>query len=188
MNIIGKKTMKKKTAILIGALGMVLCFAGCGDSKDASDTSAPVASTSATEVRTEAPKGTTGTWGNYVEVLIPDGMKLTGGSQIDKDDPDSFWIQKTDNAIDYYLFGVSTEEQSKKDVASTKEFNKDRNPQDITLKTGDYDWTGVTYKYSDKDVVQMYAKIGDKVINVRIGGFAYDSDTTKAILASIKLK
>jgi hypothetical protein len=37
-------------------------------------------------------------------------------------------------------------------------------------------------------MVQMYAKIGDKVITVRIGGFAYDADTTKAILSSIKLK
>ena len=32
------------------------------------------------------------------------------------------------------------------------------------------------------------AKIGDKVVMVRIGGYAYDSDTSKAILGSIKLK
>jgi len=178
--------MKKKTAIVIGALGMALCFAGCGDSKDTSTTAAPAA---VTEAATEAPKGTTGTWGIYAEFFIPEGMKLTGGSQIDKEDQNAFWIQKEDNAMNYYLFGVSTEEQSKKDVESTKEYNKDSNPQDITLKAGSIDWTGVTYKYGGTtDMVQMYAKIGDKVITVRIGGFAYDADTTKAILSSIKLK
>jgi hypothetical protein len=102
-----KKTMKKKTAIVIGALGMALCFAGCGDSKDTSTTAAPAA---VTEAATEAPKGTTGTWGIYAEFFIPEGMKLTGGSQIDKEDQNAFWIQKEDNAMNYYLFGVSTEE------------------------------------------------------------------------------
>jgi len=185
-NLVKETVMKKKNMILICALGMSLGFAACGDSKSDNTGSAPAATT---EAQTEAPKGTTGNWGNYEEIFIPDGLKLTGGSQIDKEDPDSLWIQKVETSIDYYLFGISTEEQSQKDVESTKSFNKESNPQDVTLKTGDYEWKGVAYKYNGTmDVSQMYAKIADKVVMVRIGGFAYDSDSTKAILGSIKLK
>lgn len=177
--------MKKKSMLLICALGMSLGFAGCGDSKS-DNTGSALAVT--TEAQTEAPKGTTGNWGNYEEIFIPDGMKLTGGSQIDKEDPNSVWVQP-ENSMNYFLFGVSTEEQCQKDVESTKTFNKDSNPQDVTVKTGDYDWKGVAYKYNGtSDVAQLYAKIGDKVVMVRIGGYAYDSDTSKAILGSIKLK
>lgn len=184
--------MKKKTMVMICALGMTLGFAGCGNSKSDNTDSAPAATTETqteTEAKTEAPKGTTGNWGNYEEVFIPDGMKIIGGSQIDKEDPNSFWIQREDNALNYYLFGVSTEEQCQKDVESTRNYNKESNPQDVTLKTGDYEWKGVSYKYGGTtDVSQIYAKIGDKVVMVRIGGFAYDDDSTKAILGSLKLK
>ena len=178
--------MKKKSMVIICVMGMALGFAGCGDSKNDNTGAAPAV---ATEAQTEAPKGTTGNWGIYEEIFIPDGMKLTGGSQIDKEDQNCVWVQNIDNALNYYYFVISTEEQSQKDVEATRNYNKESNPQDVTLKTGDYEWKGVTYKYNGTtDVVQMYAKIGDKVVNVRIGGFAYDADSTKAILESIRLK
>lgn len=182
--------MKKKSLIVMCALGMTLGFAGCGDSKSDNTGGAPAAATEVqTEAQTEAPKGTTGNWGTYAEIFIPDGMKLTGGSQIDKEDPNSLWVQKAEASMDYYTFGITTEEQAQKDVESTKNFNQESNPQDVTLKTGDYEWKGVAYKYGGTtDVAQLYAKIGDKVVMVRIGGFAYDSDSSKAILGSIKLK
>lgn len=171
--------MKKLAVALICVFVMIFCLGGCGGSGTAAQ---------GTEAKIEMP-GTTESWGIYEEIFVPDGMKLTGGSLTDPEDQSSVWIQNGDNAMEYYLFVVSTEEQSKKDVAATKEYNKDSDPQDVTLTTGDYAWTGVAYKYGgETDVAQLYASIGGTVINVRMGGYAYDADSTKAILGSIKLK
>ena len=63
--------------------------------------------------------------------------------------------------------------------------------KDVSIKIGEYEWVGVTYLYQTysglSDVVQMYAVIGEKAVNVRMAGFSYDSEITKAILGSIKL-
>ncbi len=196
--------MKKMAWIMAGVLALSLCFAGCDKQDDTTaqtgaQTGAKTGETTSVVQTTEAPAakltGTTDSWGVYAEVFVPDGMKLTGGSQLDKEDPNGMWIQKSDNAMNYYLFGISTEEQCQKDVAATKEYNKDAEKvtelQDVSIKIGAYEWTGVSYMYETytgpSPVVQMYAVIGDKAVNVRMAGFAYDSDMTKAILESIKL-
>ena len=83
----------KKFAALALALGMSLSFAACGGSEKSTSTGA-AGGTAATEIAPEAPKGTNGSWGNYTQILIPDGMKLVEGSQIDKADPDSLSLQK----------------------------------------------------------------------------------------------
>ncbi len=177
--------MKARSLLLLCMLAAALCLAGC--EKDSSDSGSDTPKATATPTVTEAPKGTTESWGIYKEIFVPEGMKLTGGSQIDKEDPNSVWVQQTTNLLNYYLFGVSTEERCEKDVAATKEYNKESNPEDVTLKIGDCEWKGVAYKYQGTtDVAQMYAVIGDKVINVRLAGFAYDSDTSKSILGSLK--
>ncbi len=180
--------MRKKVAALVLTLGLALCFTGCGDKKDDSGNSGSTQGSSQ-EATTEAPKGKTESWGNYSEFFVPEGMKYTPGSQIDKEDQKAFWIQKEDDPMKYYLFGETTAEQAEKDVQTTMDLNKSSNPTEVTLKAGDYEWKGVTYKYSGTtDVSMLYAEIGGKTINVRIGGYAYDEDSTKAILASIKVK
>ena len=181
--------MRKK--LLLCALGMALFITGCGDKKDGTTGASSDTQAVSTTTAEETVKGATESWGVYETIFIPDGMKLIGGSQLDKEDKKAFWIQENDNALNYYLFEVSSEEQSKKDVEATKTYNKDYNPEDVTIKTGDYEWIGVAYKYDGysgpMDVSQLYATIGNTVINVRIGGFAYDSDKSKAILASLKV-
>ena len=188
--------MRKTAWILAGILALSLSLNGCDKKDDVSDNPSGAGSIVQT---TEAPAakltGTTGSWGVYAEVFVPDGMKLTGGSNIDKEDQNSMWIQKNDNALNYYLFTISTEEQCKKDVATTKEYNQGlenvSEMKDVSIKIGEYEWVGVTYLYQTysgpSDVVQMYAVIGEKAVNVRMGGFSYDSEITKAILESIKL-
>lgn len=192
--------MKKMAWIMAGIIAVSLCFAGCDKKDDSSGEAGGATGEAANAVQTtEAPAakltGTTESWGVYAEVFVPEGMKLTGGSQLDKEDPNGMWIQKSDNAMNYYLFGISTEEQCQKDVAATKEYNKDNEKvsemKDVSIQAGAYTWTGVSYMYETysgpSPVVQMYAVIEDKAVNVRIAGFAYDSDITKAILESIKL-
>lgn len=188
--------MKKMAWILTGILAISLCFAACDKKDDSAGTTGGAANAvQTTETPAAKLSGTTDSWGVYAEVFVPDGMKLTGGSQLDKEDPNSMWVQKSDNAMNYYLFGISTEEQCQKDVAATKEYNKDSDKvselKDVSIQTGAYTWTGVSYMYESysgpSPVVQMYAVIGDKAVNVRIAGFAYDSDMTKAILESVKL-
>jgi hypothetical protein len=188
--------MKKIAWILAAILALSLCLMGCDKKDDVTEN--PGSAGNAVQT-TEAPAakltGTTESWGAYAEVFVPDGMKLTGGSQIDKEDQNSMWVQKSDNALNYFLFVISTEEQCQKDVAATKEYNKDSDKvtemKDVSVQTGAYTWTGVSYLYETysgpSPVVQMYAVIGDKAVNVRMAGFAYDSDVTKAILESLKL-
>ena len=181
--------MKKRATVLVFALGLAICFAGCGDKKDDPSASGGGEQTT-TEAVTETAKGTTESWGVYSEIFVPDGMKLTGGSQIDKEDQNTVWVQDSRNQLNYYVFGISTsEDQCKKDVESTREFNKDSDPQDISIRYGDNEWKGVTYKYNGTtDVVQMYSVIGGKAVTVRIGGYAYDAASTKQILESLKIK
>ena len=188
--------MKKFAWILAAVLALSLCLAGCDKKDDVTENPGSAGNAAQT---TEAPAakltGTTESWGAYAEVFVPDGMKLTGGSQIDKEDQNSMWVQKSDNALNYFLFAISTEEQCQKDVAATKEYNKDSESvsemQDVSIKIGAYEWAGVSYLYETysgpSPVVQMYAVIGDRAVNVRMAGFAYDSDVTKAILESLKL-
>ncbi len=188
--------MKKMAWFLAGILAVSLCFAGC-DKKEGSsgETSGAANAVQTTEAPAAKLTGTTESWGVYAEVFVPDEMKLTGGSQTNKEDQNSLWVQKSDNAMNYYLFVISTEEQCQKDVAATKEYNKDNEKvsemKDVSIQAGAYTWTGVSYLYESysgpSPVVQMYAVIGDKAVNVRIAGFAYDSDVTKTILESIKL-
>ncbi len=205
-----RATMKKRIRVLMCLLVLVLSLTACGDKKEDAakdDTSSKNDKTTEKsedkipekEEPTEAPKedepkdaeikGTTGSWGIYTEILVPDGMKLTPGSQIDKEDENYVWVQKTDNPLTYYFFNASTEEQCKKDVEATLTYNKDYDPKKVTLKTGDYEWKGVTYKYGGTtDVSQMYTVIGEKAINVRFAGFAYDDAVTTAILGSLRIK
>ncbi|MBR1893811.1 MAG: hypothetical protein IJ823_00985, partial [Bacteroidales bacterium] len=79
----------------------------------------------------------------------------------------------------YQLHGLwilSTEEQSQKDIAATIGANGKYNPEEVTFKTGDYEWKGVGFNALGSDVAQMFAMIGDNVINLRMAGFAYNSD------------
>lgn len=136
----------------------------------------------------EMPNGKTESWGIYEEVFVPEGMKLTTGDTIDSQNENAVWVSKTDNAMNYLYFVLSTEEQSKKDIAATIEVNGKYNPEEVAIKVGNLVWKGIGYNYLGTDVAQMYAKIGDKVINVRMAGFAYNSDYSAAVLSSIKVK
>ncbi len=188
--------MRKLAWITALVLMLSICMVGCGKKDDSSNDAGSTGNAGqTTEAPTAKPTGTTESWGVYSEVFVPDGMKLTGGSQIDKEDQNSMWVLKNDNAMNYFLFVISTEEQCQKDIASTKEYNKDSDKvsemKDVSVQTGAYTWTGVSYLYETysgpSPVVQMYTVIGDKAVNVRMAGFAYDSDITKAIMESIKL-
>ena len=185
--------MKKKAAMLMCILVMVCSLAACsgkdGDSTG-SDSSGKNNDTSSTTPEPEAEKikGTTESWGIYSEIFVPEGMHIKTGNTTDANDENAVWVNKDDNAMNYFYFVLSTEEQSQKDIATTLEVNAKYNPEEVTIKTGDYEWKGLAYNYLSTDVAQMYATIGDKVINVRMTGFAYNSDYATAVLGAIKVK
>ena len=187
------ESMKKKVALLMCILVMVCSLAACGGNDGDSAGSGSSGKNNDTSTTTSEPeeakiKGTTESWGIYSEILVPEGMSLTTGTTTNAEDENAVWVKKADNAMNYFYFILSTEEQSRKDVAATIEKNQTYNPEEVTLKAGDLEWKGVGYNYLGSDVAQMYAVIGDKVINVRMAGFAYNSDYAKAILGSLKLK
>lgn len=197
--------MRKRLLTGVLVIAMAVSLVACGDAKP-DETTEAVTSTEtteetkadATEEATEAtdvesldfemPNGTTESWGIYEEVFVPEDMKLTTGDTIDSENENAVWVTKTDNAMNYFYFVLSTEEQSEKDIATTLETNGKYNPEEVAIKIGDIEWKGVGYSYLGSDVAQMYATIGDKVINVRMAGFAYNSDYSGAILSSIKVK
>ena len=187
------ENMKKKVALLMCILVMVCSLAACGGSDGDSAGSGSSGKNNDTSSTTPEPeeakiKGTTESWGIYSEILVPEGMHIRTGNTTDENDENAVWVNKDDNAMNYFYFVLSTEEQSQKDVAATLQVNDKFTPEEVSVKTGDIEWKGVGYSYLGSDVAQMYATIGDKVINVRMTGFAYNSDYAKAILGSIKVK
>ena len=188
------ENMKKKVALLMCILVMVCSLAACGGKdensvgSDSTGKNNDTTSTTTPEPEEEKIKGTTGSWGIYSEIFVPEGMHIRTGNTTDENDENAVWVNKDDNAMNYFYFVLSTEEQSQKDVAATLQVNDKFTPEEVSVKTGDIEWKGVGYSYLGSDVAQMYATIGDKVINVRMTGFAYNSDYAKAILGSIKVK
>ena len=187
--------MKIKATVIICVLLLISCLTSCGNKTGDSAGSDRTVLNNDNSSTKEAPeseavkiKGTTGSWGIYSKILVPDGMSLTTGTKTNARDKNAVWVKKTDNGANFFYFILSTKARSQKDIASTIEINANHNPKEATLKTGTYEWTGVSYKYQGSEVAQMYAVIDDKVINVRMAGFAYDSDVATSILGSIKLR
>ena len=186
--------MKKKAALLMCILVMVCSLAACGGSdgdsagSGSSGKNNDTTSTTTPEPEEEKIKGTTESWGIYSEIFVPEGMHIRTGNTTDANDENAVWVNKDDNAMNYFYFVLSTEEQSQKDIAATLQVNDKYTPEEVSVKTGDIEWKGVGYSYLGSDVAQMYATISDKVINVRMTGFAYNSDYAKAILGAIKVK
>lgn len=184
--------MKRRAKILAVVLMLSICLIGCGK-KDEADSSSGAGQT--TQASASKLNGTTESWGVYSEVFVPDGMTLTASSTTDKEDQNYVRLIKNENMLDYIYFNISTEEQCQKDVAATKNYNKDSDKvsemKEVSVKAGSYEWTGISYMYETyggtSPVVHMYAVIGDKAVNVRMAGFSYDSEIAKAILESIKL-
>ena len=171
--------MKKAIRILALVMAMLLAvgvFAACGESGGSGDKVSDGG---------ESVKGETKTWGN-ITVLVPEGMTLKGGNILDENDPDVVNISKTDNAMNYFLITVDDdEEDAKGGIDSTREINS--GCEDVTVEAGGKTWKGVKYQYSGNDVFQIYATVDGRVPVVQCYGFAPDSDTSKAILASLKI-
>ena len=179
----------RKAIITLFTAAAITALTACGGAEKPGETKAPVtAAETTTAAAPETPKGAIESWGIYEEIFIPEGMKLAAGGITNAEDENAVRVLKTDNPLNYFYFILSTEEQSQKDIAATIEANGKYNPEEVTFKTGDFEWKGVGFNALGSDVAQMYAAIGDKVINVRIAGFAYNSDDAAAILRSIKVK
>ena len=170
-----------KIGALILALALfVSVFVGCGGNSGTASGSAD----SGSQAAADTVKGETVTWGN-ITALVPEGMTYTGGSVIDKKDPDVLNIAKKDNATNYFLITVNDDlDEAKDGVTATKEAND--GAKDTTFEAG-AKWTGVTYDFSGMAVNHVYAQVGDKVVVIQSYGFAPDDDTTKAVLGSIKV-
>ncbi len=163
-----KKTLKV-TAFVMALMLVIAAFASCGGGGDSASVS-----------------GKTETWGN-ITVLVPDGMKLTGGNILDKKNPDVVNIAKEDKATNYFLITISDDENSAKSgIDSTRSMNK--GCEDITLEFDNGKWEGVAYDYSGMEVFQIYGKVGGRIAVVQSYGFGSDSETTKAILNSLEVK
>lgn len=173
-----------KKIIKIAALAMALAltigvFAACGGNSSSSSAGGSDSAAAADSV-----KGETQTWGN-ITVLVPKGMTLTGGNILNDKDPDIVNIAKKDNALNYFLITIKdNEEDVKGGIESTRSIND--GCKDVTIDAG-ASYTGVCYEYSGMDVFHVYGKVDGRIAIVQCYGFAPDSDTTKAVLSSLKV-
>lgn len=168
------------TAGLMAALGLT----ACGKEEGASTDTAAATTTVTTEKKVT---GKTESYGNFSEVLIPEGMVLKAGKLDDHDDPNVFWIQRSDNEAHYYMVRIEDEATCISSVTQTKDANK--GAQDVNFTAGEMNWSGAAYKYNDvMDSFQIYGKQGERFILVSAGWHSVDEDVTKAILGSIKIK
>ena len=168
------KTLKKALFVLL-ALTLVLSFAACGGES--------TSSTGEAEPADDSVKGAPQTWGN-ITVFVPDTMKLSGGSMINKEDPNALSLQLKENESHYVMFStLSDEDTAVSSVATTKEMNASSNPVDVTFTAGGVEWKGVAYKYAGmSDCFMVYANVSGTVFVVQGGWYAYDSAEVKAIL------
>lgn len=136
------------------------------------------------EIELDANKGALKTWGN-ITVLVPHGMTLTGGSPENAHDLDFATVTKKDNTMNYILFIVGdSEDEAKTNLETTRSTNQDC--KDITLEAGTT-WKGISYTYSDMDVLQLYSIVNGRIATVQCCGFTPDSEIVKAMLSSLKL-
>lgn len=130
-------------------------------------------------------EGSVQTWGN-ISVFVPKGMTLSGGSLTNHYDPDALMLQLDENQMHYFLVTVMDREDAEDSVKITKEMNTDA--ADITVKIGDANWTGVTYKFAGtSDCFELWTPMGEKVALVQAAWYTCDSAEAKAVLESIKL-
>ena len=132
-----------KATALVMVIALCCClFSACGDS---------------------AAKGEQKTWGN-ISVLVPDGMKLSGGSAADKEDKNVVTLQKTDDIMCYLQISiVDSLDTAKNNASLTKSTN---NASDIkAFKVGDTEWNGVTYKFSENPCFMIYGEVQGKVFS-----------------------
>ena len=161
-------------ALIFVMMFSVLASCGSGGGNEESGTSTPDDSVGKIE-----------TWGN-INIYVPGGSKLIGGSLVDGADPDSLSIKSADGKNYYVVTALTDEAKAKDSIASTKEKNPGETPEEVTLDIGGTVWSGIAYKHADSsESFQMWAKIGNKVVLVGAERHAYDSEETKEVLGSI---
>ena len=171
------KKFIKISAVVLALLLCVAAFASCGGNGGSS-------SSGSDKPAADSVSGKTETWGNTT-VLVPDGMTLTGGNVLDKENPDVVNIAKSDNAMNYFLITINdSEDGAKMGIDSTKEANK--GSKDVSFEAG-VKWTGVSYEYSGSPAFQAYGEFDGRFAVVQSFGFATDDETTTAILSSLKV-
>lgn len=180
--------MKNIVRFLSFALALVMLvavFAACGKKDEGATAGTDVnanADTKAAEVAGEKQ-----TWGIY-SVLVPSDMTLAGGDLIDKESPEKFSLSLKENESHQIRVSVVDEETATSSVATTKEMNESSDPKDVEFKAGDVTWKGVAYNYmGTSDCFQIYGEINGRCVLVGGSYYAYDSDVTNAILASLEV-
>ena len=175
-------------ALLLAAMMVMTLTAACGTEKK-DEGSAQTASTQAAQdnAQDNAVKGAEQTWGE-ITIFVPDSMNMQGGDgSVDPDDQKTVWLTDKDNAYSYIKVMIyDSADDVKVSIDTTKEINKEYNPEDVKMTVGGTEWNGVAYVAMNTDCSSLYATVGDKVYFLMIGGQKYDSDIVKAILASLK--
>ena len=106
--------MKIKATVIICALLLISCLTSCGNKTGDSAGSDRTVLNNDNSSTKEAPeseavkiKGTTGSWGIYSKILVPDGMSLTTGTKTNARDENAVWVKKTDNGANFFYFILS---------------------------------------------------------------------------------
>lgn len=171
------KNTKKLIALILAALAAFAMLAACGGGEGGGEGGGA------------AVKGETQTWGNLT-VFVPEGYALTGGSLLNKEDPDALQIYLETSPLHAFTVSVTDdEEEADGSLTATKEMNDANGAEgDVTFTAGGVTWTGYAYKYGNDDCFIAYGEVSGKWVLVSGGYSAYNSDEATAVLESIKVK
>ena len=189
--------MKKLLSLLL-VLMLLLALCACGGQAETQEAepaeTAEPAGTAESEEPAEEPSGAESdaeglsvpevagdeeAWGN-ISVLVPEGMVLNGGSLIDKEDPNTLWVQAPGSMTPYFLISLYSEENAAGSIQTTKEMNGALDLDPFTLNGTE--WTGVDY---DSSGLPCFQVMGGGFL-VSSAGYAADDPVTLAVLASLK--
>ena len=129
--------------------------------------------------------GETSSWGTFTSIFVPEGMNLTGGSSLDPDNPNLFWLQNEENEAHYMVVQiVSDKETAEKSIETTREAND--SAEDVEFDIGEVHWKGVKYLYGGIcDCFQVYAESEGKTILAAGAWFHVESEDVQAVLGGL---
>ena len=141
--------------------------------------------TTTTTPTTSAVNGTTETHG-YYEVLVPSGFTMNHEDVFGDNDPKYFSLQGDSSYFDYFMFNMMDQDMAQMSIDTTRDINDDT--KDVSVIYNGVTWTGVAYNSYGIDCFSMYADFGGgNCVIVSGAGNAYDSDTVRQVLSSLRV-
>jgi len=179
--------MKKIIAIILSLVLALSLLAACG-SKGGSDNTG----SDNTGEKVETVPGEIKSWGQFTEVLVPEGFAYSEGSLIEETDENTVRMNSEADWKFNITLSVGEAGDGEDHVENNRYFNSKYEITDVSeYKTGDYTWKGISFTDPEDGTwtsYALYTTLEDgrdvkAVMSVTTG----NDDIAQAVLASMKI-